>query len=74
MSQFDELRAFVSVVDRGSFSAAAEQLNMVKSAVSKKVSDLEARLGVKLLNRTTRRLNLTESGQAFLCSSQAAFT
>lgn len=65
MSQFSELNAFVCVVDRGSFSAAAEQLGIVKSAVSKKVSELELRLGVKLLNRTTRRLNLTDSGQLF---------
>lgn len=65
MSQFEELTAFVTVVDRGSFSKAAEQLGLVKSAISKKVTDLENRLGVKLLNRTTRRLNLTAPGKDF---------
>lgn len=65
MNPFDELNSFVCVVDRGSFTAAAQQLNIAKSAVSKKVNELENRLGVKLLNRTTRRLSLTESGRVF---------
>lgn len=66
MNQFEELNSFVCVVvDRGSFTDAAYQLGVVKSAVSKKVSELENRLGVKLLNRTTRRLSLTESGKLF---------
>ena len=63
LNRFDELKALVAVVERGSFSAAAERLDIAKSAVSRRVTDLEARLGVRLLNRTTRRLNLTEPGR-----------
>ncbi len=62
MNRFDELTALVAVVEHGSFSAAAERLDIAKSAISRRVTDLEARLGVRLLNRTTRRLNLTEPG------------
>jgi DNA-binding transcriptional LysR family regulator len=56
---------FAAVVDTGSFSAAAKRLGMAKSAVSKQVSSLEDHLGVRLINRTTRRLHLTEAGEAF---------
>lgn len=56
---------FATVVDCGGFSAAAERLNVSKSAVSKQVARLEERLGARLLNRTTRRLSLTEAGHAF---------
>ncbi|EKV32632.1 Transcriptional regulator, LysR family [Caenispirillum salinarum AK4] len=56
---------FAAVVDCGGFSAAAERLGVSKSAISKQVSRLEERLGARLLNRTTRRLALTEAGQAF---------
>ncbi len=56
---------FAAVVDCGGFSAAALRLKVTKSAVSKQVSRLEERLGARLLNRTTRRLSLTEAGQAF---------
>ena len=56
---------FVSVADLGSFTAAAERLNLSNSAVSKGVARLEARLGVRLFQRTTRRLALTEAGQTF---------
>lgn len=65
MDKFSDLEAFVTVVDSGSFSAAGERLETAKSAVSRRVSTLEQRLGVKLLNRTTRRLSLTEAGRAF---------
>jgi len=65
MDRFTDIETFVAVVETGSFSAAAERLGAAKSAVSRRVSALEARLGVKLLNRTTRRLNLTDSGRAF---------
>lgn len=56
---------FAAVIDCGGFSAAAQRLKVTKSAVSKQVSRLEERLGARLLNRTTRRLSLTEAGQAF---------
>jgi LysR family transcriptional regulator, regulator for bpeEF and oprC len=54
---------FAKVVENGSFTAAARRLGSPKSTVSKKVADLEAELGVRLLNRTTRSLKLTEAGQ-----------
>jgi len=65
MDRFEDLRTFVAVVESGSFSRAAERMKVVKSAVSRRVSDLETRLGARLLNRTTRRLSLTETGRAF---------
>jgi DNA-binding transcriptional LysR family regulator len=65
MDKFDDLQAFVAVVEAGSFTAAADRLDVAKSAVSRRVSSLEERLGVQLLRRTTRRLNLTETGQSF---------
>jgi DNA-binding transcriptional LysR family regulator len=60
-----ELEAFVQIVDRGSFSAAARVLGMTPSAISKLVGRLEARLGVQLLQRSTRKLQLTAEGQLF---------
>jgi len=60
-----EMRSFVTVVAAGSFVAAAEALGLSKAAVSRHVADLEARLGVRLLHRTTRRLSLTDDGQRF---------
>jgi DNA-binding transcriptional LysR family regulator len=65
MSQFEEMRNFVRVVEAGSISKAAEQLGIAKSGVSRRLVGLEARLGVRLLNRTTRRSSLTEAGQAY---------
>lgn len=65
IDRFADMRTFVSVVENQSFAAAAAQLGVVKSAVSRRVSDLEARLGVRLLNRTTRQFSLTEAGAAF---------
>jgi len=65
MEKFEDIQAFVAVVDAGSFTAAAERLNSAKSAVSRRVSALEERLGVQLLRRTTRVLNLTETGRSF---------
>jgi len=56
---------FVSVADLGSFTRAAERLNLTGSAVSKGIARLEARLGSKLFERTTRQLRLTEAGQLF---------
>lgn len=65
MDKFEDLQAFVAVVEAGSFTAAAERLGSAKSAVSRRVSTLEERLGVQLLRRTTRTLNLTETGRSF---------
>ncbi len=65
MNRFDELEAFVAVVDFHGFSNAAERLGMAKSMLSRRVSDLERRLGVQLLKRTTRRQSLTDAGREF---------
>jgi DNA-binding transcriptional LysR family regulator len=65
MDRFQAMRAFVAVVEAGSFVGAADALGMSKAAVSRQVADLEARLGVRLLHRTTRRLSLTDEGQVF---------
>ena len=65
MDKFEDIQAFITVVDAGSFTAAAEKLGSAKSAVSRRVSALEERLGVQLLHRTTRVLNLTETGRSF---------
>ena len=65
MDRFQEMQTFCAVVDAGSFVKAAEALHMSKPAVSRYVADLEARLGVRLLHRTTRRLSLTEEGAVF---------
>lgn len=65
MDRFEEMRAFAAVVDAGSFVRAAEALALSKTAVSRLVAELEARLGVRLLHRTTRRLSLTAEGERF---------
>jgi len=65
MDRFVALTVFAKVVEQGSFARAANRLEMSTSAVSRRVGELEAHLQVRLLNRTTRRLSLTESGQAF---------
>ena len=65
MDRFQAMRTLVQVVDTGSFVAAAESLDLSKAAVSRHVAELEARLGVRLLHRTTRRLSLTEEGEVF---------
>lgn len=65
MDKFEDIQAFIAVVDAGSFTAAAKRLNSAKSAVSRRVSALEERLGVQLLRRTTRVLNVTDSGRSF---------
>ncbi len=63
MGRYEQLEAFIEVVDQHSFSAAGEKLGVVKSVLSRRVSELETRLGVKLLNRTTRQLSLTTAGE-----------
>ncbi|NIE63073.1 LysR family transcriptional regulator [Burkholderia sp. Ax-1719] len=66
--RFDGIRELVSAVDSGSLTAAAEKLGVTGSAVGKSISRLEARLGVQLLHRTTRRIDLTTAGEAYLAS------
>ncbi len=65
MSRFEEMKAFVRVVEAGSISKAADQIGIAKSGVSRRLADLEKRLGVKLINRTTRRSSLTEAGESY---------
>lgn len=65
MDRFYDMQAFTAVVEAGSFTAAAERLNANKSAISRRVAALEERLGAQLLKRTTRNLNLTETGRSF---------
>jgi DNA-binding transcriptional LysR family regulator len=65
MARWDGIYEFVQVVNNASFSAAAEKMNMSNSQVSKLVARLEERLGIRLLNRTTRKLTLTDEGEHF---------
>ncbi len=65
MDKFADLDAFTAVVESGTFSAAGERLGIAKSVVSRRVSQLESRLGSRLLHRTTRRLALTDAGKNF---------
>jgi DNA-binding transcriptional LysR family regulator len=65
MDRLTSLTAFVRVVDSGGFSAAGRKLNMSTTMVSNHVQALEARLGARLLQRTTRKVNLTEVGKAY---------
>jgi DNA-binding transcriptional LysR family regulator len=65
MDRFQAIATFVRVVESGSFARAAERLDVSVSSVSRQIADLEAHLDARLLNRTTRRLSLTESGRMF---------
>ncbi|MGZ8289748.1 MAG: LysR family transcriptional regulator [Telluria sp.] len=65
MDKFQEMQSFAAVVDAGSFVKAADVLDTSKAAVSRNVANLEERLGVRLLNRTTRKLSMTDDGLAF---------
>jgi DNA-binding transcriptional LysR family regulator len=65
MDRLDSLESFVAVVEVGQFSAAAERLGIGKSVVSRRVSELEEHLGARLLQRTTRKLSLTDAGREF---------
>lgn len=67
----DEMQAFIAVIDSGSITAAAEQLGQTTSGVSRALGRLEEKLGTTLLTRTTRRLQLTEEGDAFLAQARA---
>jgi DNA-binding transcriptional LysR family regulator len=66
MEQFSALRLFISVVDTGSFSAAAELLGISTSVVSRQIAALETELGIRLLKRSTRRVELTDAGSIYL--------
>lgn len=66
MDRFRTMESFVRVVRAGSFTIAANQLGLSRALVSRHVNDLEQRLGVRLLNRSTRSLSLTEEGQSYL--------
>lgn len=70
MDRFLEMQTFNAVVDAGSFVKAADALAMSRAAVSRYVVDMETRLGVRLLHRTTRRLSLTDEGQIFYVRSK----
>ena len=72
MNPASDIAVFVRVVELGSFTKAADTLEISKAAVSKYVNRLEQRLGARLLHRTTRRLTLTEAGQALYGRSAAA--
>lgn len=65
MNRFENMRSFVRVVEAGSISAAADRLGMAKSVVSRRLKELESHLGVELFHRTTRSMNLTDTGRAF---------
>ncbi len=65
MQDLNDMLFFAEVVDRGSFAEAGRVLNVPKSKLSRRVADLEARLGVRLLQRTTRKLSLTQAGEIY---------
>ena len=65
MNRLENMETFVRVVEAGSISAAAERLGVAKSAVSRRLKELETHLGVELFHRTTRRMNLTDTGRGF---------
>ena len=71
MQDLNDMLYFAEVVERGGFAAAGRALGIPKSRLSRRVSDLEAHLGVRLLQRTTRKLSLTEVGEAYLRHCQA---
>ena len=65
MGQLEDMQVFIRVVEAGGIGRAAEQLGIAKSAVSRRLSELEERLGSRLINRTTRRSSLTDAGQRY---------
>ncbi len=72
MRRFGAISVFVAVVENGGFTAAARTLGISKSAVSKRINQLEAHLGVRLLHRTTRKLSLTEAGERYFAHATQA--
>ncbi len=73
MHDLNDVQFFVAVVESQGFSAAARNLNLPKSSVSRRVASLEARLGVRLIERSTRKLRLTEVGVSFYERCRAIF-
>lgn len=71
MAHLDDIAVFVAVVEEGSFSGAARRLRLPPTSVSRRVRDLEDRLGSRLLNRTTRSLSLTDAGQRYFEAASA---
>lgn len=69
MGQLEDVQVFIRIVEAGGIGKAADQLNMAKSAVSRRLTELENRLATKLIQRTTRTLNLTEAGQVYYQSA-----
>jgi DNA-binding transcriptional LysR family regulator len=65
MGQLEDMTIFLRIVESGSITKAAEQMNIAKSAVSKRLASLEHKLGTKLINRTTRMSSITEAGQLY---------
>ncbi len=65
MGQLEDMAMFVRIVEAGSITKAAEQLNIAKSAVSRRLKELEIRLGSQLISRTTRQSNLTQAGEQY---------
>jgi DNA-binding transcriptional LysR family regulator len=65
MSELQEIRVFVNLVEANSSTKAAEQMGVAISAISRRMKELETRLGVQLVQRTTRRMSLTEDGKFF---------
>jgi DNA-binding transcriptional LysR family regulator len=65
MDRFENMNTFIRVVESGTISAAADKLGVAKSAISRRLKELEEHLGVELFHRTTRSMNLTDTGRAF---------
>jgi len=74
MNEFGAIPVFVAVVENDGFSAASRALGISKSAVSKRINQLENHLGVRLLHRTTRKLSLTEAGERYFEHAAQALT
>ena len=66
MDRLTSMRVFARVIDEGSFAGAARELNLSPAVVTRLVADLEDHLGARLLNRTTRRVSLTDIGEQYL--------
>ena len=65
MDRFESMETFVRVVEAGSITRAADRIGVAKSAVSRRLKELETHLKIELFHRTTRRMNLTDTGRAF---------